>query len=312
MGRNSKWASMTGYAQADLSVNGRHFKFQIKSVNHRFFEFRIRAPREWLMMENEFKGWCKEVLQRGSVDFSIEESRGAGTPRAAHELDFTKARAFVSRLAEALAATQGDWGAAQVPQAERALILARNIDVWAQEPLQKDAEKLPASEELRIFVTSLSTQLLEQRLSEGEETRMSVVEHAQSLRREWSLVSAELPALKEAWRKGLEERIQKLSASMGGTTLDPARVYQEFVMLADKRDVSEEIQRIDSHLKILETLTLEPREDAIGKRLDFVAQELGREWTTLGNKIQDAALNQHVGEAKLTIEKIREQSLNLV
>jgi uncharacterized protein (TIGR00255 family) len=312
MSRNSPWASMTGYAQADLSVNGRHFKFQIKSVNHRFFEFRIRAPREWLMMENEFKAWCKEVLQRGSVDFSIEESRGTSNSRGTTETDFARARIFVSRLAEALAATQGDWGAAQVPQAERALILARNIDVWAQDVPTKETENLPPAEELRSFVEGLCQKLLVQRLGEGEETRRSVVEHAQSLRREWSLVSAELPALKEAWRKGLEERIQKLSASMGGSTLDPARVYQEFVMLADKRDVSEEIQRIDSHLKVLETLTLEPREDAIGKRLDFVAQELGREWTTLGNKIQDAALNQHVGEAKLTIEKIREQSLNLV
>lgn len=312
MARTSHWASMTGYAQADLSIKGRHFKFQIKSVNHRFFEFRIRAPREWLMMENEFKGWCKEVLQRGSVDFSIEESRSAAPSRGTSETDFSKARIFVARLAEALAATQGDWGAAQVPQAERALILARNIDVWVQEPALKESEGLPPADELRTFVESLCAQLLDQRLAEGEQTRRSVVEHTQSLRREWNLMSAELPTLKDAWRKGLEERIQKLAASLGGPALDPARVYQEFVMLADKRDVSEEIQRIDSHLKVLETLTLEPREDAIGKRLDFVAQELGREWTTLGNKIQDAALNQHVGEAKLTIEKIREQSLNLV
>jgi uncharacterized protein (TIGR00255 family) len=265
-----------------------------------------------MMMENEIKSWCKEILQRGSVDFSIEESRGAGGTRDAQEIDFTKARAFVSRLAEALAATQGDWGSAQVPQAERALILARNLDVWAHEAPPKDTESLPPSEDLQAFVRKLCLQLLEQRLAEGEQTRRSVVEHGESIRKEWNLVSAQLPTLKEAWRKGLEDRIQKLGATMGGATLDPARVYQEFVMLADKRDVSEEVQRIDSHLKALETLTTAPREDAIGKRLDFVAQELGREWTTLGNKIQDAALNQHVGEAKLTLEKIREQSLNLV
>ncbi|MEO5667386.1 MAG: DUF1732 domain-containing protein [Bdellovibrionota bacterium] len=307
-----RWASMTGYAQADIGLKGRHFKFQIKSVNHRFFEFRIRAPREWQMLENEFRSWCKEELQRGSVDFSIEEARGAFAARGTSSEDFSKARGFICRLTQALEATQGDWGNSQISDGERARILSNHPETWNSDFNVKEVEVLPEADELKSFVMDLCGKLLEQRLSEGEETRRSVIEHGSYIRSQWELIRNELPPLKEAWRKGLEERLQKLAESFSGGSLESGRIYQEFVLLADKRDVSEEVQRIDSHLKALDALIESPKDPAIGKRLDFIAQELNREWTTLSNKIQDAALNQHVGEAKLTIEKIREQSLNLV
>jgi uncharacterized protein (TIGR00255 family) len=187
----------------------------------------------------------------------------------------------------------------------------KNPTLW-DSPSSAREDALPEADEIKQVVDGLCRKLVAQRLEEGEETRRSVVEHGLYIRVQWEQVRAELPTLKDAWKKNLEERIQKLAESMGQSAPDPARVFQEFVMLADKRDVSEEIQRIETHLKVLDLLATQPKETAIGKRLDFICQELNREWTTLSNKIQDARLNQHVGEAKLTIEKIREQSLNLV
>jgi len=305
------WSSMTGYAQADLSLNGRHFKFHIKSVNHRFFEFRLRAPREWQTLENELRAWCKDELQRGSVDFTIEESRGLGSDAEAREETFAKARAFVAQLSKAIAATQGDWGNSLVTDGEKALILAKNPELWAADLPLRETQALPEADALKRFVKSLCEKLVEQRLSEGDQTRHSVNDHGTYIRLQWEKIRDRLPALKETWKKALEERLQKLAESFS-SNLDSSRIYQEFVLIADKRDVSEEIQRIDAHLKSLEALVANPKESAIGKRLDFIAQELNREWTTLSNKIQDPDLNQLVGEAKLTIEKIREQSLNLV
>lgn len=308
----TQWSSMTGYAQEDLPLKGRHFKFQIKSVNHRFFEFRMRAPREWQMMENDFKSWCKDELQRGSVDFFIEEARGATTFASESDESLTTARSFVTKLSGLLAHTKDAWGHATLSDAEQAQILARNPELWSSDSGSRDTELIADADELKGFVKSLCAKLIAQRLSEGEQTRLSVVGHGNYIRTQWEVIRKQLPPLREAWKKNLEERLQKLAESFSGGVLDSGRIYQEFVLLADKRDVSEEVQRIEAHLKVLEALTTNPKEAAIGKRLDFIAQELNREWTTLSNKIQDAGINQHVGEAKLTIEKIREQSLNLV
>lgn len=305
---------MTGYAQLDFLVEGRQFKLQAKSVNHRFFEFRMRAPREWQMLENEIRSLCKEELQRGSLDFWIEEAKTPiyGKESGASE-DFAKARAFVLKLGQVLKATEAEWQGTGIANSERAQFLARHSDNWNAESVSRDSSELPLdAEAFAVHVRSVCSRLMDQRRKEGEETRLSVVEHGQYIRKQWAEICRELPLLKDAWRKNLEDRLQKLAESFTGGSLDPQRIYQEFVLLADKRDVSEEVQRIDAHLKSLDALTTFPRESAIGKRLDFVCQELNREWTTLSNKIQDAALNQIVGEAKLTIEKIREQSLNLV
>jgi uncharacterized protein (TIGR00255 family) len=310
--RHPAWTSMTGYAQLEFDLKGRHFKLQAKSVNHRYFEFRMRAPREWQMMENEIRTLCKEALQRGSVDFWIEEARSPAETRPQADANVSAAREFISGLTRTLRATQADWNGVWIPDAIKALILSRNSELWNSDETQTPQDLSPDSKEFAATIHELCEKLTEQRRTEGEQTRLSVLAHGSYIREQWNQICADLPRLKDSWRRGLEERIEKLSESLTGNSLDPQRIYQEFVLLADRRDVSEEVQRIDSHLKSLERLAEHPKESSVGKRLDFVCQELNREWTTLSNKIQDAGLNQLVGEAKLTIEKIREQSLNLV
>lgn len=310
----ARWMSMTGYAQTEWTHESRHFKFQAKSVNHRFFEFRMRAPRDWQMLETNMKNWCKAKLERGSVDFWIEE-----VPRSRNEsdkgADHAKVQNMFLRLNDALKASRESsaWGRGWMPEAVRALILSRMPDLW-MEPSHSNMGDMPLPEEAEIkkLVEEVCDKLVEARGTEGEGTRKVVASYTQHIRELWIKVSNEIPAIREGWKTNLEERLNKLSESFAGGVLDSQRIYQEFVMLADKRDVAEEIQRIDIHLKALDQHIEAPTENAIGKKLDFFMQELNREWTTLSNKIQNAELNQSVGEAKMTIEKIREQSLNLV
>lgn len=308
------WLSMTGYAQTKWTHESRHFKFQIKSVNHRFFEFRMRGPREWQMMEASLKNWCKAKLERGSVDFWIDEvprSRGEGESST----DYSKVSSMFERLNEALKASRdsASWGRGWMPEFVRALVLARMPELWMDSALSSYSEtELPSEEEIKRLVDEVCDKLIEARTREGEEIRIAVASLTDYIRKLWKDISEEVPSIRESWKKNLEDRLNKLSESFAGGTLDSQRIYQEFVILADKRDVTEELQRIESHLKALDQQIQSPTDSAIGKKLDFFMQELNREWTTLSNKIQNAELNQRVGEAKMAIEKIRELSLNLV
>lgn len=315
--KTSSWLSMTGYAQHDWNYGTRQFKFQIKSVNHRFFEFRLRAPREWQMMESSMKNWCKSKLERGSIDLWIEESQTTAQSHVdSTENEYLKVNSMFKQLGEALNASRkfNPLGKGWMPDAIRALILSRMPELWFNMATTSPSQSLsfPEENEIQKEIEKVCEKLMFARSSEGEETRKEVDQFVQRIRQIWNQVSLELPSLKSLWQTQLEERLNKLSESFSSHPMDPQRIYQEFVLLADKRDVAEEIQRISSHLKALQGLIDAPQELAIGKKLDFFMQELNREWTTLSNKIQNAEINQFVGEAKMTIEKIREQSLNLV
>ena len=202
-----------------------------------------------------------------------------------------------------------------VGPALKAFALLQNQALWWNEEEEREEFSIKDSigtDQLKNWIAELSEKIAQERAIEGEETRKAIQEIHKNLSLSLKKLEAKIPALHQEWKKQMEDRIAKLAEKMEQATPDSSRVYQEFVMLADKKDVSEELQRIDSHLKALNSLICDPKEQNVGKKLDFLAQELNREFTTLNNKTQDPETSSEISEAKLEVEKIREQSLNLV
>jgi uncharacterized protein (TIGR00255 family) len=294
---------MTGYASVELSHGSRRFRIQLKSVNHRFFEMRVRAPRDWQAMEIEVRSALKDRLQRGSLDLWVEEvSQGSAVEG--------KTKAFWSKLRTAIKASQTEFPSPFFPEPVRALVLSRFPDLWLSEGAGEEAPL--QIEDVSASLKKLGDELDQGREAEGRRTAEAVRHEAQRIRKAWALMQTKLPSMREDWRKSLMERLTKLSEEFAKPGLpDESRLSQELLLLADKRDVAEEMQRIDSHLKALDEL-LSSSGMNVGKRLDFLGQELNREWTTLNNKVLNAELSREIGEAKLSVEALREQSLNLL
>lgn len=305
---------MTAFAELEKEWQGQHYKFQAKCVNHRFFDLKLRAGRDWQILENEIKSWLKAPLIRGSLDLWIDYSSNSIAP----EQDSTKNKVstFLKQFKSALEYGEDvKMSNPIVGTAIKAFALLNNSHLWMSE-LDNSANASPKEiigvDNLKKWIEELAEKLHEERLREGAQTHLAILEIHDSLLRSLNLLNSKIPALLEEWRKNMEERIAKLAEKLEQASPDSSRIYQEFVMLADKKDVSEELQRIDSHLKALKKMLDAPSEMQIGKKLDFLAQELNREFTTLNNKTQDPETSEFIGLAKLQVEKIREQSLNLV
>lgn len=157
----------------------------------------------------------------------------------------------------------------------------------------------------------LINELQEARKIEGQQTAEALTQHMKQMNLFHEEIASSWPKLRALWESQFRTRIQKVSEELKIGMVSEDRILQELLILAEKRDVAEELQRIESHAEALRKMLDQPPEN-VGKRLEFIVQELHREWTTLGNKIQNAEVSKLVMEAKLTLEKIREQSLNLV
>ena len=306
------WSSMTCFAQVEKEHDGVHYKLQAKSVNHRFFDLKLRASREWQVIENDINSWMKKNLQRGHVDLWIENTKDFSS--GGEGIDLSRINRYMKNLQRAYKESENfQLGAPFIGNILKASALIVNRDLLQQdEGKSSNSGESLKKEILKEWFHELSEKMREARLNEGSETQKNIKDIHSDLSACLEILQRETPKLLDEWKSNMEERIQNLAEKFEKETPDSTRIYQEFVMLADKKDVSEELQRIDAHLKALETLLTANQEKAVGKKLDFLAQELNREFTTLNNKTQDPQLSETIASGKLSIEKIREQALNLV
>lgn len=290
---------MTGYASVEREIGGRRFRLQAKSVNHRFLELKWRAPREWAPFEPFARQAAQKALRRGAVDVSIEGTDAKDSGRPEDEAARLSAL-FETAIAKAQAATK-------LSRAECASFLERTSGLWMGEKSEESI--LAAAEAERVF-SDLFASLATERRKEGARLRDLVDSHVARLESLHAEVTARLEPARKSWAEQLRKRLDEFSKELSLPSANQDRLMQELLFLAEKREVSEELGRITIHLAACRKLLTEG-DPAPGKRLEFLAQELHREWTTLGNKVQDAELAQRIIDGKLEIEKIREQCLNL-
>lgn len=305
MPKASGLRSMTGYAVIETEIGDKKFRLHLKSVNHRFFEMRWKSPRSWLGLEVSAKSLFQKILERGTVDFWVEDlsSDEAGSK----DSDRSSVADFFKRLHQAVNES-GPYSWTLLPPPIRALILARYPDLWLKrtERTESTLDEALVVRELEVLALALD----EARRKEGQGISDTLQKVGQELRSLSQKISDLLPGVKEVWEQDFKERLERIAADFKVEGPSHDRLLQEWLIMAEKREVSEELQRIGSHLELLEDILVKSPPNS-GKKLEFLAQELHREWTTLGNKLHNAELAQKIMDAKVAIEKIREQTLNI-
>jgi len=284
--------SMTGFARREARGDFGVLVWELRSVNHRYLDMSLRLPEELRALEGECRERIAAAVKRGKLDGQLRFEPAAGG-RDSLQVDEARARAVGNAIAQ-VAGVIGATGS--VNPAE----VLRWPGVVQEPPLDVAAVGQTA---LKLLEQTLAD-LAAARGREGERTAAMLDERAAGITRIVAELKKRQGDMTAALRDKLRSRVEELKVQV-----DPQRLEQELVMLAQRLDVAEELDRLGSHLKEFSD-TLKSGE-AVGRRLDFLMQEFNREANTLGSKSQDAAVTQQVVDLKVLIEQMREQVQNL-
>ena len=288
--------SMTGYGRGKETLHGREITVELRSVNHRYLDLNIKSPRAYGFLEDAVKTHMQGVISRGKVDvfIGIDASR---SDDVAVTVNHAAVRAYLAALEE-LATTYALTNDVTVTA------LTRYPDVLTSEREEADAEELTAD-----VIAVLGHALAEfdaMRKREGAHLREDILSRCETIGGYVSFVEQRSPQTVAEYREKLTQRIREL---IEGVEVDPQRILTEAAIFADKTAVAEETVRLRSHLSGLEKMLAEDK--PIGRKLDFLVQELNREANTIGSKANDYEIARTVVELKAEIEKIREQVQNI-
>lgn len=291
--------SMTGFGRASFEVEGVPFDVEIRTVNHRHLDIRARLPRSLAEQEADVKARVREKLNRGKVDVSVAIVSGAAPPRL--DLD----RAAVSELiaaAKQLSDEHDMDGEMRVAE----LLAVPGVARFVEQEI--DPEDL-AGAALRALDDALDAAIA-MRLREGESLDREIRERLETVAQLVETIHMRSGGVVEAVREKLRRRMEKLEVETG--LLDEGRLHQEIVIAADRLDITEELVRMRSHVSQFESVLNDAGADtAVGRQLDFLLQEMGRETNTIGSKANDAGIAHQVVELKTELERIREQVQNV-
>ena len=288
--------SMTGYGRFEGVIEGRRTVFEIKSVNHRYFELQCRLSRGCGFLEETIKNLLANRVTRGKIDIyvSIEADENvAADVRVNQSVALGYLRA-IQTMCE-LYGLRNDVTVSTI---------AGYPDVLTVSKAPENEEKL--SEIVKIAGEQALESFLAMREREGEKLKKDVLERGQHILSIVEQIEERSPQTVEEYRNKLYERLKEV---LEVTTIDPQRILTEAAIFADKTAVAEETVRLRSHLAQLEDML--DSDVAIGKKLDFIVQEMNREANTIGSKVCDADLAHKVVDIKADIEKIREQIQNI-
>lgn len=287
--------SMTGFGAGRGTHGDEGAEVEIRSVNHKFCEVKVRLPREWLPLETEIVRQVKDRLARGGIEVGIRRSamRGALVPRVDEALAAEYAAAFGAlraRLGLSDEVTLGE-------------ILAAEGVVGLD---QRDVDLPAARAALSTALDEALGSLITMREQEGEALTRDLSRRLGVLEELVQRVEMLAPQRIEHYRQRLIERVAELT---NGVAVDPARLVTEVALLADRLDVSEELTRLRSHFAQMRALIA--GSEPAGRKLDFLVQEMNREANTIGSKAQSAEIATAVVSLKAEIERMREQVQNL-
>ena len=288
--------SMTGYGKGTAARDGREITVELKSVNHRYLDVGMRLPRHLAFLEDVIRTALSERLSRGHVDVFVNYRNSRSDARTV-SVDLPLMQAYVSAAREA----------------NEALCLADDLTLSAALRLPDVSEIREADEDSDAVVAltrdalSLAIDALRaMRLAEGERLKRDFETRADTILRLTDEIALRAPLVVEEYRLKLTERIETL---LGGVEVDRARLATEVALFADRASIDEEIVRLHSHVAQMRLLLTD--DEPAGRKLDFVVQEMNREFNTIGSKANDGELTNRVLSGKAEIEKFREQVQNI-
>lgn len=288
--------SMTGFGRAEAEKYGHKITIELKSVNHRFLDLNMRLPRFLTFLEDELRRLLKSRLARGRVDvfvnYEVTESKGKSV-----KLDMEIAKGYVD--AAKLLCEQT--GAANDLTAST---LLRLPEVITFDEAQNDEQEL--KEVLTTAANAAIDKLIEARRAEGERITKDILARVDTLSEIRDAISQREPLVVEDYRERLKAKLEEYLA---GSEIDANRFEQEILYFTDKASITEELVRLNSHFEQLRLLAGSEKES--GRSLDFLVQELNREFNTIGSKASDTTITKAVLDAKAEVERIREQVQNI-
>ncbi len=285
--------SMTGFASAEHQYDFGRLSWEVRSVNHRYFEFGFRVPDEFRVLEPEIRRILGEHLSRGKVDATLRYIPAADTSSSNLNLNQELAGKLLSLHKE----LQGMSGVEQEPGLQSLLR-------WPGLVEEQAPDSQPLHEAALELLLKAAKDLQAARGREGEQMSAAIHERLVGIEKWVAQIRKWLPEIRETLRQKLLGRIEDLQQP-----LEPGRLEQEVAFLAQKMDVDEELDRLAAHVR--ETLLVLEREDPVGRRLDFLMQEFNRESNTLSSKSVDKRTTQAAVELKVLIEQMREQVQNI-
>ncbi|HEY0714247.1 MAG TPA: YicC/YloC family endoribonuclease [Polyangia bacterium] len=301
--------SMTGFGRAVAMAGARRIVVEVRSVNHRGLEVKVRSRVLSAVAEVEAIRFIRSQCNRGSVQVSIEEEREAGVEAREDDLSADRLERLYGRLEQLRQQLGGlDGRSADLMTLLTFARLERDRSTGGQ----AQPESL-GWEQVQPALAEAAAQLRRFRSTEGEALASELRTRATHLAALVDDVRGRLPASAARARTRLSERLNAVAALLGESGgVDPGRLAQEVAVLADRLDVTEEMARLDAHLARLgEILGQSASGEGVGRPLEFLLQELGRELNTLGTKAQDADISALVIAGKAELEKIREQAQNI-
>lgn len=291
---------MTGFGQASFELGGVSFEVEIRTVNHRHLDIRARLPRSLGEHEAALKAQVQQKLKRGKVDASVAVATGAISPPTL-EIDRGVADQLVAAARE-LADVHGLAGDLRVAELLALPGVVRLVE------REVDPEGFARAVEGAFDVALEAVDRM--RAREGESLDREIRGRLESIRRLVGTVEVRAGTVVESVREKLRRRMEKLEVETG--LLDEARLHQEIVIAADRLDITEEVVRLGSHLEqFWGVLDGAGPGVPVGRQLDFLLQEMGRETNTIGSKGNDADIAHQVVELKTELERIREQVQNV-
>ena len=288
--------SMTGFGRCEMAENDRKFTVEIKSVNHRYLDVSIKLPKALNFFESSIRSELKSYISRGKVDVyvSYEDFSEKTSVVCYHRELAEEYLRYLRRMGE-------EFG---LENDVRVSTLSRFPEIFTMEEAGVDQEEL--WKELLGALTGAARMFVDTRVAEGEHLKCDLIEKLDGMRQRVDFISERSPQIVAQYRRKLEERVRELLAD---TAVDEGRLLTEVTIFADKVCVDEEIVRLYSHIETTKATLQEG--GSIGRKLDFIAQEMNREANTTLSKSNDLEVSNCAIELKTEIEKVREQIQNI-
>lgn len=287
--------SMTGYGRAKLSKDDREYQIEIKSVNHRYLDISVRIPKQLSYLEETMKKEIAKKVKRGKIDVFVTFENNSLEGKEI-KINTELAKAYIDELKK-LAEKENILSDIQVTE------ISKYPDVLNIQSSQDD-EKI--TKEVLETITIATDNLVQMRETEGNKISEDLLKRLNTINKKVEEIAKLSTGLIEEYVVKLEERIKEI---LKNQEIDKTRLAQEVVIYADKCSIEEEVTRLNSHISQFKNLL--NSNEAIGKKIDFIIQEMNRETNTIGSKANNLEITNGVIDIKTEIENIREQVQNI-
>ena len=287
--------SMTGYGKSNLSENLRNYQIEIKSVNHRYLDISVKMPRILSYLEDEIKKVISSKVKRGKIDVFITFENNSSEGREI-KINNEIAKIYIEQLKK-------------LAEEEKILANIEVIDI-SKFPdvlsIQNNQDDEVIKKEVLKVTESAIDKLIQMRQLEGNKIAEDLSKRIKNIKEKIPKISSLSTGLIEEYVVKLENRIKEILTNQ---EIDKSRLTQEVVIYADKCSIEEEVTRLNSHILQFEKML--NSEEAVGKKLDFIIQEMNRETNTIGSKANNLEITNEVINIKTELENIREQVQNI-